>query len=445
MKKQTELFHPINSMQDATIPGWQERHSRGKPRTVKPNRDQLELVPFDLDSLLPEDHRARVVWAFVEELDISELYEQIGSVEGRSGRPATDPRVLLALWLYATLDGVGSARALARACTRDAAYRWILGGVRVNHHSLADFRSVHESTLDRLVTESAAALMAEGLVEMERVAQDGVRVRASAGAASFRRERTLTQCLEEAQAQVEALKKDLHGDPGAEHRRRAAARRRAAEERRDRVAAALQQMVAVKVKKKAGEREKARVSTTDPEARVMKMADGGFRPAYNVQFATDTASQVILGVEVSNQGSDQGKMSPMVTDLARRYPRAPTEYLVDGGFAGHAEIERVTQAGIRVFAPVTKPKDDTRDPFTPRHTDCPEVAAWRRRMSTPEAKQIYKDRAATAECVNAQARNRGLRQFLVRGVAKVRAVVLWYALAHNLLRAFQLRAARTAA
>lgn len=445
MKNQSELFPAMSFPHDGKNTKGQEGHRGGKARTTKPNRDQLQLVPFDLDSLLPEDHRARVVWAFVEGLDLSELYAQIGSVEGRSGRPATDPRVFLALWLFATLDGVGSARALDRACKRDAAYRWILGGVTVNHHSLADFRTAHEQTLDRLVTESAAALMAEGLVEMERVAQDGMRVRASAGAASFRRERTLAQCLEEAQAQVEALKKELDADAGAGHRRREAARRRAAEERRARVEAALHQMGAVKAKKKAGEREKARVSTTDPEARVMKMADGGFRPAYNVQFATDAPSQVILGVEVSNQGSDQGKMSPMVTDLTRRYQRAPSKYLVDGGFAGHEEIERVTQAGIRVFAPVMKPKDDTRDPFAPLTTDSPEIAVWRRRMSTPEAKEIYKDRAATAECVNAQARNRGLRQFLVRGVAKVRAVVLWYALAHNLLRAFELRAARAAA
>lgn len=445
MKRQSELFPASGLPHDGTIADGKEGRKGGKARTVKPNRDQLELVTFDWDSLLPEDHRARVVWAFVEGVDISELYAQIGSVEGRSGRPATDPRVFVALWLFATLEGVGSARALERACQRDVAYRWILGGVRVNHHSLADFRTAHEQTLDRLVTQSAAALMVEGLVEMERVAQDGMRVRASAGAGSFRRERTLEQCLDEAQAQVEALKKELHGDPGAEHRRREAARRRAAQERRDRVAAALEQMAAVKAKKKAGEREKARVSTTDPEARVMKMADGGFRPAYNVQFATDTPSQVILGVEVSNHGSDQGQMTPMVTDLERRYQRAPTEYLVDGGFAGHEEIERVTKAGIRVFAPVMRPKDDGRDPFTPLATDSPEVATWRRRMSTPQAKEIYKARAATAECVHAQARNRGLRQFLVRGVAKVRAVALWYALAHNLLRAFELRAAGAAA
>lgn len=445
MKKQPELFQGNDSTHGRTVTDDKEAHDGTRVRTVKPNRDQLELVPFDWDSLLPEDHRARVVWAFVEGVDVSELYAQIGSVEGRAGRPATDPRVFLALWLFATLDGVGSARALDRACKRDVAYRWILGGVTVNYHSLAAFRTAHEQTVDRLVTESAAALMVEGLVEMERVAQDGVRVRASAGAGSFRRERTLAQCLAEAQAQVEALKQELHADPGAGQRRREAARRRAAEQRRDRVAAALQQMAAVKAKKKAGAREQARVSTTDPEARVMKMADGGFRPAYNVQFVTAAGSQVILGVEVSSHGSDQGKMTPMVSDLARRYQRAPTEYLVDGGFAGHAEIERVTQAGIRVFAPVMKPKDDRRDPFTPLATDSPEVAAWRRRMSTPEAKEIYKDRAATAECVNAQARNRGLRQFLVRGVAKVRAVVLWYALAHNLMRAVQLRAARAAA
>ena len=416
-----------------------------RARLRKPNRRQVELRPVDLESTLSEDHRARVVWAFVEELDLMELYGEIGSVEGGPGRPATDPRVFMALWLFATLEGVGSARALARLCKRDDAYRWICGGVPVNYHTLADFRVAHEEVLDRLLTESAAALMAEGLVELRRVAQDGVRVRASAGAASFRRERTLEACYGEAQEQVEALKKEVNEDPGASDRRIEGARRRAAEERKERVEAALQQLAEVKAKKKKEvDREKARVSTTDPEVRVMKMADGGFRPAFNVQFATDTQTQVIVGVDISNSGSDQGKMTPMLDQIENRYDRKPDEFLVDGGFAGHVEIEKATDAGVRIYSPVMKPKGEARDVHEPRATDSQAIADWRRRMGTEDAKEIYKERAATAECVNALARNRGLRQFLVRGLQKAKAVVLWHALAHNLMRAFSLRGSRAA-
>jgi len=269
-----------------------------------------------------------------------------------------------------------------------------------------------------------------------------MRVRASAGAASFRRRESLEACQAEAREQVEALRAELEADPAAGTRRNEAARRRAARERAERIRQALAEMPDVEAKKKPTDKGKARVSTTDPEARVMKMADGGFRPAHNVQFATDTESQVITGVEVVNTGSDQGQMSPMVEQHQERYDRAPGEMLVDGGFAKHEDIEKVSspENGTVVYAPVQKPKKEDRDPHVPRPGDSETIAAWRQRMGTDEAKAIYKERASTAECVNAIARNRGLRQFLVRGLPKVRAVALWFALAHNLMRAVALGA-----
>jgi len=412
---------------------------------LSPNRWQMELRPVDLESLLPEGHRARVVWDFVEGLDLEGLYGKIGAVEGEPGRPAIDPRILLTLWLYATLEGVGSARALDRLCEQHHAYQWICGGVRMNYHTLSDFRVAHVEELDRLLTDSAAALMAEGLVEMERVAQDGMRVRASAGAASFRRKPALEKCREEAAEQVAALRKELEEDPGALTRRQEAARKRAAEDRQKRIEEALKQMPGVAAKKKTAEKDQARVSATDPEARVMKMGDGGFRPAYNAQFATDTSTQVIVGVDVSNVGNDAGQMPPMADQIEERYGRRPKEILVDGGFARHKDIEEAAAEGSTVYAPVMEPREPGRDPHTPLATDSEAIAAWRVRMGTAEAKEIYKERAATAECVNALSRNRGLRQFLVRGIRKVRAVLLWFALAHNLLRRVQLRLAAAAA
>ena len=408
----------------------------------RPNRAQLEFRPVDLESLLPADHRARIVWAFVEGLDLAALYAKIRAVEGGAGRPAIDPRILMALWLYATVEGVGSARAIERLCEQHDAYRWIAGGVSVNHHTLADFRVAHVEVLDELLTASVAALLAEGLVQLTRVAQDGMRVRASAGAASFRRRARLESCLAEATAQVAALKQEVHDDPGATTRRQEAARQRAVRERQERVAKALAQLPELEAKKRtAADKEQVRASTTDPEARVMKMADGGFRPAFNGEFATTPGTQVIVGVAATNVGSDRGEMVPMVEQLNERYGQRPAEMLVDGGFASHDAIEEVTARGCTVYAPVPKPKDATRDRYERRPGDSAAVQAWRARMATVEAQTMYKDRAATAECVNALARQRGLQQFLVRGLTKVKAVLLWFALAHNLMRSVALRAA----
>jgi len=421
-------------------PAEHEEVGPGIPRLQLPNRGQLELRSVDLDGLLPAEHRARLVWAFVEGLDLAPLYDRIKAVEGHPGRPPIDPAILTALWLYATLEGVGSARALDRLCAEHDAYRWICGGVGVNYHTLAAFRVDEADVLDRLLTESVAALLADGLVTMAAVAQDGVRVRASAGAASYRRRPTLERFLAEATAQVAALKAELDDDPAATSRRVTAARQRAASERTERVRGALAHLPELEAaKRRAGKPAKeARASTTDPEARVMKMADGGYRPAYNVQLASDTGSQLIVGLDVTAAGNDQGQLGPMVRQLRRRYGRDPDALLADAGFLKTAEIDELACA-TTLYVPLRTPADPTRDPYQPLPDDSPAVAAWRVRMGTAEAKELYKDRAATAECVNAIARNRGLQRFGVRGREKARAIGLWFALAHNLMRTIVLR------
>ena len=416
---------------------------RGRPRLRTANRQQVVFRAAPLDALIPHDHPARVVWDYVEGLDISSLYDRIRSVERGPGRDAIDPKILLAVWLYATVEGVGSARKLDELCREHAAFQWIAGDVSTNYHTLADFRTGHVELLDGLLTKGVAALVAEELVDLNRVAQDGMRVRASAGAASFRRRPTLEEALAQAEAQVEALRTEVEEDPAASDRREKGARQRAARERAERIKAALERLPELEAKKKAGEKDKARCSTTDPTATVMKMADGGFRPAYNFQFCTATDSQVIVGVGVETTGSDAGQMVPMVEQVKGRYETVPSEVLVDGGFAQHDQIEAVSAPGLgcTVYAPVPKPKDPQVDRHAPKPGDSVAVAAWRERMRTEEAKAIYKERAATAECVHALARGRGLIHLLVRGLAKVKAIALWHALAHNLLRAASLRAA----
>lgn len=438
---QCDLFD--QGMDDGT------RQAKSQPPRIGPKRlrcavrNQVEFQQCSLDELLPDEHEARTVWEYVCSLDLSELRQQVQAVEGGPGQAPPDPRILLALWLYATLRSVGSARELNRLCQAHVAYRWLCGGVSMNYHTLSDFRTQHVELLDRLLTESVASLMAEGLVTLDRVAQDGMKVRASAGAASFRRQPTLEEALVEAEEQLRQLKQELDADPAASKTRQQAARLRAAEERAERIRAALEQVPNIAAGKKPKDREKARASTTDADARVMKMGDGGFRPAFNVQLATATDSQVITGTSVVNAGGDQGQLAPMVDQHQQRYDDVPGEALVDGGFVKKADIDQVSppQGGTIVYAPVMASKDPQRDPHTPRDDDSPAVAEWRKRMATDEAKTIYRQRASTAECVNALARNRGLQRFLVRGLRKVKAVVLLYALAHNLMRAVALRAA----
>ena len=376
------------------------------------------------------------------------MYAVIKARQGGVGRSAIAPEILLGLWLYATLQGVGSARQLSRLVLEHDAYRWISGGVQVNHHSLSDFRVAHGSVLDELLSTSLAALMAAGAVKLQRVAQDGVRVRASAGAASFRRRGSLQENLEQARARVRELKAELDADPGQDSRRKSAAQQRAQRQMQERVEEALRRLPELEaIKRRNGSKSEARASSTDPEATVMKMADGGFRPAYNAQFATDCDSQVIVGVEVSTSGSDMTQLAPMVEQVEQRLGAVAPQWLVDGGYPAHEQIDAVADK-TEVYAPVPEArakKDEAgnaiatdTDKHQPKAHDSAAVAKWRQRMATEEAKELYKLRAATAECVNAQARNRGLQRMPVRGQAKVRCVALLYALAHNLMRAVAL-------
>lgn len=419
------------------------RAAQGAPRVQEPNRLQVELRASDLESLLPADHRARLVWGYVVRQDLSRLFDAIKARGSNAGRAAIDPRVLFALWLYATLEGVGSGRELARLCQEHDAYRWICGGVSVNYHALNDFRSCNESLMDELLTDNVTALAAAGAISLERVAQDGMRVRAAAGAASFRRQASLQELLGEASEFVQTVKKHAQTDPGKASRQAQAAKLRAAQEREQRIQAALDQLpeVAATKKRNGDKPEDARVSTTDPDARVMKMGDGGFRPALNVQFATTCAEQVIIGAEVVNVGSDMAQLAPMVKQVQRRLGQTPNEWLADGGFTAHDQLDAVEGKTV-VYAPVPEPrakkdehgKAQPVDKYQPKPGDSQAVREWRQRMQDPEAKEIYKQRAATAELVNAQARNRGMQRMPVRGLSKVRSVVGLFALAHNLLR-----------
>lgn len=431
-------------------PAGQPETLPGRPRLRVPQRDQIEFRSAALDQLLPADHAARIVWAAVEQLDVSLWLREFKAVEGNVGRDRADPRLWVALWVYATVQGEGSAREIARLCGSEIAYQWLCGGVTVNHHTLSDFRAQGGEKWDQLLTQLVAGLMAENLVTLACVAQDGMRVRAAAGGASFRRQSTLERCHAEALAQVATLKRLAHENPDELNRRQQAARARAAQARVERIEAAigncrqLQTQRDARAKVTCQPAKEARASTTDPEARNMRFPNGGCGPGFNTQFSTDTRSGIIVGVEMTNSGSDAEQLPPMLDQIEQRYEQNPEQALVDGGFATK---EAITDASERhactVYAPL---KDEAKqvaqgtDPHAPKTGDTPVVAAWRKRMGTEAAQQLYKWRAQTAEWVNALCRNRGLYRMPVRGQSKCRIVALLYAIAHNVMQAVNLRA-----
>lgn len=415
----------------------------GKPRLREPVRDQIEMRVVDLDALIGSDHGARVIWAYVERLDLSALEEAVRARAHTPGQAPVSPRLLLALWLYGTSEGVGSARALARLCMSHDVYRWLCGGVRVNYHGLSDFRSGHPALLDRLLSENLASLSAAGVIDLDEVVQDGVRVRASAGSASYRRRKTLRKELKKARRLVERLARESDAD--ASNQRIEAARQRAATDRAQRVQAALDKLTEIEAERKrraktnkrqVNKQKEPRASTTDPQARVMKMADGGFRPASNCQLATVAEGQIVVGAEVVAVGSDRGLLRPMIERIAQRHDRRPKRYLVDGGFNKNDDTEWAWQRGVKVYGPAVKNKHNT-DPYAPRPDDGPGVAAWRRRMKSSHGKTVYRRRGC-GECINARFRQWHLYQFTVRGPEKVNTVLHWFALANNILAGHRL-------
>lgn len=425
----TALFPELPDQQaPAAAPG-------GAPRLRRPDRSQMILTPGSLDTLLAADHPVRLVDAFVARLDLGPLRDAIKSREGTPGHPAVDPAVLVTLWLYATIDGIGSARELARLCELSLPYQWICGGVSVNHHTLSDARLACAAWLDATLTTSLAALLSAGAITLDTVAQDGLRVRASAGAGSFRRRPTLERHLAEAEARVAALRAELGEDAGASRRRGEAARVRAAAERLARLKAAVAALPAaekraMRNKKKA---EQARVSSTDHEAAVMKMPDGGFRPAYNTQLAAETEHGLIVGLDVTSTGADQPSLEPMLRQVQARTGRKPANWLADGGFFNRDTATALQADGVTLFCPPHQPKG-VRPPGEAMATDTPAVAALRARMAGEAGQAVYRQRARWIEWVNAGYRQRDWRQVPVRGLAKVRTCVGWQALSHNMTR-----------
>jgi transposase len=426
--------------------------SKAEVRLRRPERRQIAMVVQCPDDLVSATHPVRMVEAVVKRLDISGFCESIKAREGVAGRDATDPALLVSLWLYACVRGIGSARELAKRCEESAPFKWLCGGVSVNHRMLSEFRTDHGDALDELFTQVIASLVEQGVVKVSRVSQDGVRVRVGAGASSFRREQTLEKLLQEAKQHVAELKQQLESP---EHlagmkAKQVAAQKRAAKEKQERLERAIAQLPELKKKqaeaaKAAGQgksgqkirKREPRVSTTDPEARRMKMPNGGFNPAVNVQLATDTESRAIVGVQVSSEGSDSAGLSePMRQEVEERTGCTVEQHLVDGGYMRTKDIENAHEQGVELFVPPKPARNPEKrgHELEPKPGDSAAMLAWKQRMASEEGKEIYKERAATSETVNADLRSyRGLTQIMVRGLDKAKCVALWCALAYNIM------------
>lgn len=430
----------------------------GGARVERPNRTQLYWDMVDLEALLPKDHRARVVWAFVENLDLAPLYAKIKARDEVAGRSASDPALLLALWLYATLEGVGSARLLGRLCFSDVAYRWLCGGVAVNYHTLADFRVDHADLLDRWLTESVAALMAEGLINLEEIAVDGTKLQAAAGRGSFRQADGLEGYERTAAARIARLKAEVDADPGAHEAARRAAVRRAEREVAERAAQARRTLAKLQAESQGRakthakeERDKAdkggpSVSTTDPEARLMRFADGGVRAGYNLQLGCVPGADVIVEVMTTDRRNDTGLAAPMVDRIADRFGAAPERVLVDTKYATKDDIIALSErpeGAVRVYAPPpeereTASAESKRKRKYRLRREAPAVQEWRARMASDAGRQTL-GRRRHIETVNGNVKNRGLGRLNVCGLIKVQCCALLHALAHNLWRGHMLR------
>jgi transposase len=478
-----------------------------KPKFEFRNRSQVYLGPVDLEALIGAEHPARAIWALLETLDFSRFEEQILSREGQAGRAAVPPRLLAALWIYSYSEAIGSARALERMQAHEPGLRWLCADDPINHKTLSDFRTQHGEALDALFSEVLAAMERGGLVDLSTVAHDGTKVQAASGRSSFHRRPTLQESLKRAKRVVKKMKEQAmaDGEEGADKKRQAA-QQRAAQERLERTRRSLQELRKREKKAAPDQRAELRVSDSEPEARKMKLADGSFAPAYNVQISTETRSAIIVGVDATQQVNDTGQLVGAIRQIQRRTQRKPDKMLVDGGYATRENVEYASRKKILLYAPwkaeqqreagalkrngiaaeygpsafVQASGEDRlicpqgqpleRQGTARKHGQlkviyeaaaatcggcekkamcCPqdEIQRGRRvdrvvesaamntyldRMASEEGKQQYKQRSRFGEFPQMQIKSRmGLRRFHVRGLAKVRQEVKWWALAYN--------------
>jgi transposase len=326
----------------STVPAASTPPANPARARVKPvDRSQLTWQMLDVERLIEPDHAARAIWELVGRLKLAGFYAAIEAVEGAAGRTPWDPRLLVSLWIYAYSRGISSAREIARRCGYEPAFQWLCGLGEINHHTLSDFRVAHDASLRELFVQVLGVLSSEGLVSLERLMHDGTKIKACAGADSFRREERLQEHWEAARQQVEAMADPRQEEPA----RKRAAQQRAVRERQQRLEQALEEVQKVRAAKRA-DKEQARASQSDPQARIMKQSDGGYAPSYNVQLSTEASNRIIVGAGVSQSGSDYGQLIGAVAQVAANLGQKPAQVVVDGGFTSRENILAMAEQGV---------------------------------------------------------------------------------------------------
>jgi transposase len=475
------------------------REATAKPRFKAINRQQLVMRTLDVERLVAADHPVRAIWEMMGQVDLSGFEQNIRAVEGRAGQATLEPRLLASLWVYAYSEGISSAREVSRMTEHDAGCQWLTGMMTVNHHTLSDFRVDFKEALDDLFVQVLGLLSGEGLIELKQVMQDGTKIKANAGKDTFRREERLREHLRLAEKQIQDM-----GDPRSDgvSRRVARAQERALREKKAKLELALEELKKVRQTKSKEEQSEARVSRSDPEARIMKNADSGFVPAYNVQISTDAANGIVVDVQAVQAAADWDQLIPAVERIEQRVGPVSQE-IVDAGYTNrenivamderqidligpepqnpsnqrrydergiadgfHAEAFRYDEEANHYVCPAGKtlrlttkerhagrikfkyqarPSDCQSCPFRDqccpktrsrritRSEDSETVKAFIAKMETEPAKEIYRKRAGVAEFVNAWIKDKiGLRQFRLRGLAKVQVECIWAVLTYNI-------------
>mgnify|MGYP001597746344 CR=1 FL=1 len=306
-----------------------------KPRLRFINRQQMLLHPINVEKLVAEDHEVRAIWEFIGRLDLQQYYESIEAVEGEAGRCCWNPQLLISIWIYSYSKGVSSAREISRLCEYDPAYQWLTGMQVINYHTLSDFRIVYGEELSKLFADVLGVLSSEGLVTLERVMHDGTKVKAYASGDTFRREDKIQTHLKLAQQQIELMEEMSNEEISP---RIMKAQERAVREKKEKLELAVEELKKIRASKKNKDKQEARVSMTDPQARIMKQSDGGYAPSYNVQISTDSKEKVIVGVGISQSGSDYGELVPSYKKIEENMGRAPNQIVVDGGYVSRENI-----------------------------------------------------------------------------------------------------------
>lgn len=467
-----------------------------KPRFELIDREQMVLRSINVEQLVDDDHPVRAIWEFVGLLDLSSFCEGIRAVEGGRGRPTYNPRLMISLWIYANSSGVNSARQIARLCEYDPAYQWLSGMKVVNYHSLSDFRVDHGEALNKLFVEILAVLNSKGLITLERVMQDGTKIKARASSSTFKKKGQIEQHLEMAREHLKELEAQSEEEMG---KGVVKARQRAARRKQQLLESALEELKKIASRKTRKNKKEARVSEIEPEARNMKHKDGGYAPSYNLQLSTDRSHGIIVGIGISQEATDYGELIPAVDRIEKNLGRLPDQMVTDGGYTTSNNIHQMQERGIDLIAPITDQVNQLKqkgiDPSFSREAfaydeitnsyscrggktlsyvgkeqrgslrfkyrasaadcqACPfkqkccpgasgrsvmrleherEVANHRDKMQTDESKKIYKERGQIAEFPNAWIKEKlGVRRFQLRGRTKVYLEAIWACATYNI-------------